>query len=135
MLAVSNQHAEDADAYREIALDFYRLCEADPQKSRYIVARNAALRVFGLTLTEALSDSRKGDIQWFRMKAVAVTVILTDGNRSAVGRVFNKWPSTVKHAVAVYGDEINQALRSLKKPATISAGKTKADQTKGVCNG
>jgi chromosomal replication initiation ATPase DnaA len=135
MLAVSNQRAEDASAYREIASDFYRVTASDPQRSQYIVARNAALRVFGVALNDALSDSRKQDISQLRMKAMAVTAILTDGNRSAVGRVFNKWPTTINHAVTVFGDEINQALRSLKKPASISAGKTKADQTKGACNG
>jgi hypothetical protein len=69
------------------------------------------------------------------MKIMAAVVILTDGNQSAVGRVFNRWQSTINHAVQTYGDEIRQAIRNVK-PATISAGKTKADQTtKGVCNG
>jgi chromosomal replication initiation ATPase DnaA len=135
MLAVSNQRAEDASAYREIASEFYRVTASDPQRSRYIIARNAALRVFGITVTDALSDSRKQDISQFRMKAMATVAILTDGNRSAVGRVFNKWPTTINHAVAVFGDEINQALRTMKKPATISTGKTKADQAKGASNG
>jgi chromosomal replication initiation ATPase DnaA len=129
MLAVSNQRSEDAAAYREIASEFYRVCADDPQRSRYILARNAALHVFDITLADALSDSRKQDMPQLRMKVMAVTAILTDGNRAAVGRVFNKWRTTISHAVALYGDEIQQAIRSVK-PAPVSSGKTKADHTK-----
>jgi hypothetical protein len=131
MLAVSNQRAKDATAYREMAAEFHRLSAKDPQRSRYVIARDCGLRAFGISLADALSDSRKADITQPRMKIMAAVAILTDGNRSAAGRVFNRWPRSINHAVELFEDEIRQALRNTK-PATISSGaRTKADHIKG----
>jgi len=131
MLAVSNQRAKDAAAYREMASEYDRLSAGDPQRSQYVIARNAGLRAFKVSLADVLSDSRKAHIAQPRMKIMAAVVILTDGNQSAVGRAFNRWQSTINHVVELYGDQVRQALRSAK-PATIgSDAKTKADHTRG----
>jgi hypothetical protein len=130
MLAASNPRAKDAAAYREMVAEFRRLVASQPQRSRYLVARDAGLHAFGVSLADVMSDSRKAEIAQPRMKIMAAVMILTGNNRSAVGRTFNRWPESINHAVELFGEDVRQALRGIK-PDTISAGaKSKADHNR-----
>ncbi|MCA1452176.1 hypothetical protein I6F35_02965 [Bradyrhizobium sp. BRP22] len=105
-----SEHKQDAAAYRAMALEYQRRCADSPQISRYILARNAGLRAFNVSLADVLSDCRKQHIAQPRMKIMAATVVLTGGSHSGVGRVFNRWQSTVAHAVSLYGESVRRVL-------------------------
>ena len=111
MTAARSEQKQDAAAYRAMALEYQRLCAEHPHRKRCINARDAGLRAFGISLVDLLSDSRKHHIASPRMKIMAATVVLTGVNHSAVGREFERWQSTVSHAVSLYGDDVRRALK------------------------
>lgn len=98
------------DDYRRMAKLYQERCKSSPGSKRAVIAAQVAAEVFGISLDELKSQSRRAGLVWVRLRVMAFAKLVSGRSTYEVGRVVNRGHVAAMRAYRKHGGEIAAAL-------------------------
>lgn len=98
------------DDYGRMARLYEERRKSSPGIKRAVIAVQAAADVFGVSIDELKSQSRRPRMDWTRLRVMAFAKIVSGRSTYEVGRALNRGHVAVMRACRKHGEEIAAAL-------------------------